>query len=227
MPGHIHVTGSTASFAAAQELFRKNRGGVSLRVKLTPHCAQKAEVRRLGLPLELNVRFVSVRLPTGGVEVLVTSLLDEVEYPTQEFLEVYHLRWNHETFYNVLKSRLDLENFSGETVEAVLQDFHAALLLCNLETVLTAQSAASLAEHSAADQQPKQINRAVTFHALKDQVLALLYSDTPAEQVLIKLQRLFVGCPISIRPDRKPPPRREPSLNRSYHYQRRVRKPVF
>jgi hypothetical protein len=218
---------STASFAAAQELFRKNRGGVSMRVKLTPHSAQKAEVRRLGLPLELNVRFVSVRLPTGGLEVLVTSLLDEVEYPTQEFLEVYHLRWNHETFYNVLKSRLDLENFSGETVEAVLQDFHAALLLCNLETVLTAQSAASLAEHSAADQQPKQINRAVTFHALKDQVLALLYSDTPAEQVLLKLQRLFVGCPISIRPDRKPPPRREPSLNRSYHYQRRVRKPVF
>jgi hypothetical protein len=177
--------------------------------------------------LELNVRFVSVRLPTGGLEVLVTSLLDEVEYPTQEFSEVYHLRWNHETFYNVLKSRLDLENFSGETVEAVLQDFHAALLLCNLETVLTARSAASFAAHSAADQQPKQINRAVTFHALKDQVLALLYSDTPAEQVLMKLQRLFVGCPISIRPDRKPPPRRQPSLNRSYHYQRRVRKLVF
>ena len=224
---HYIARCSTASFAAAQELFRKNHGGVSIRVKLTPHAAQQAEVRRLGLPLELTVRFVSVRLPTGGLEVLATSLLDEVEYPTQEFLEVYHWRWNHETFYHVLKSRLDLENFSGETVEAVRQDFHAALLLCNLETALTAQSRASLTEHGVADQQPKQINRAVTLHALKDQVLALLYSDTPAEQVLRKLQRLFLGCPISVRPTRKPPPRREASLHRSYHFQRRVRKIVF
>ena len=224
---HYIARCSSASFAAAQELFRKNRGRASVRVKLTPHAAQKAKVRRLGLPLELVVRFVSLRLPTGGLEVLVTSLLDEVEYPTQEFLEVYHWRWNHETFYHVLKSRLDLENFSGQTVEAVLQDFHAAVLLCNLETVLTAQSAASLAERRTTAQPPKQVNRAVSFHALKDQVLALLYSDTPAEQVLVKLHRLFVGCPISIRPDRKPPPRREASLNRSYHFQRRVRKFVF
>lgn len=218
---------SSGSFAAAQELFRKNRGGESIRVRLLPHPSPKAEARRLGLPLELMVRFVSLRLPTGELEVLVTSLLDEERYPTQEFLEVYNWRWQHETFYHVLKSRLDLENFSGATVEAVLQDFHAALLLCNLETVLTTQSAASLAEQRPGDQLPKQINRAVTFHALKDQVLALLYSDTPAEQVLLKLQRLFLASPVTLRPDRKHPLRREPSLYRSYHYQRRVRKIVF
>jgi hypothetical protein len=88
------------------------------------------------------------------LEVLVTSLLDEDEYPAQEFGEVCHWRWNHETFYHGLKSHLDLESFSGQTVETVRQDFHAALLLCNLETVLTAQSAASLAEHSVADDPP-------------------------------------------------------------------------
>lgn len=218
---------SSGSFAAAQELFRKNRGGESIRIRLLPHPSAKAEARRLGLPLELTVRFVSLRLPTGELEVLVTSLLDEERYPTQEFLEVYNWRWQHETFYHVLKSRLDLENFSGATVEAVLQDFHAALLLCNMETVLTTPSAASLAEQRPGDQLPKQINRAVTFHALKDQVLALLYSDTPAEQVLLKLQRLFLASPVTLRPDRKHPPRPKPSLYRSYHYQRRVRKIVF
>ena len=218
---------SIASFAAAQELFRKNRGGVSWRVKLTPPAAHRAQLRQLGLPLELTVRFVSLRLPTGGLEVLVTSLLDEVAYPTEEFLTVYHWRWNHETFYHVLKSRLDLENFSGQTVAAVLQDFHAAVLLCNLETVLTAPCAADLAEQSAATEHPKQINRAVTFHALKAQMLALLYSSLPVEHVLLQLQRLFLGCPVSLRPDRKPPLRRPPSLHRSYHFQRRVRKIVF
>jgi hypothetical protein len=217
---------STTSFCAAQDLFRKDRGGCSIRVKLMAPAAQRAELQRLGLPTELIVRFVSLRLPTGELEVLATSLLDEVEYPTEEFLTVYHWRWNHETFYGVMKGRLDLENFSGQTAEAVRQDFHAALLLCNLETVLTAESAVKLAEASAEDKHPKQVNRAVAFHALKDQMLALLYSDTPVEQVVAKLQRLFLGCPVSVRPNRKPP-RRKPSLNRSYHFQRHVKKVVF
>jgi hypothetical protein len=217
---------STASFAAAQEMFRLNRAGRSKVVRLMARAEERAQLRRLGLPLELVVRFVSVRLPTGELEVLATSLLDEQEYPTEDFLEVYHCRWGHETFYGVLKGRLDLENFSGQTTEAVCQDFHAALLLCNLETILVEPANAQLRQDSLEDKSRKQVNRAVTFHALKDQLIELLYSKVPTEQVIEKLQRLFVGSPVSVRPERKPP-RRKPSFARSYHFQRRVRKVVF
>ena len=217
---------SSGSFAAAQELFRMKRAGRSKVVKLLAPADQRAQLRGLGLPLELRVRFVSVRLPNGELEVLATSLLDQALYPTEEFLTVYHWRWNHETFYGVIKGRLDLENFSGQTAEAVRQDFHATLLLCNLETVLTGVTTSALKEQTLEQANPKQINRAVSFHALKDQLLALLYSDIPAEQVIEKLQRLFLGCPVSIRPNRKIP-RRKLSLYRSYHFQRRVKKVVF
>ena len=217
---------STGSFAGAQELFRLNRAGRSILTKIFAPKNEQAELKRLGLPLELRVRFVSRRLPNGNLEVLVTTLLDETLYPTEEFLDVYHCRWNHETFYNVLKSRLDLENFSGETVEAVRQDFHAAVLLCNVETLLTQPASAALEEGSAEHKHPKKINQADAYHALKDQLLELLYSDTPTEQVIRQLQRLFVGCPTSVRPDRKVP-RSEQSFHRSYHFQRNVKKVVF
>jgi hypothetical protein len=217
---------STASFAAAQELFRKNRGNRSIVVRLLAPPAERAALQRLGLPLELQVRFVSLRLPNGQLEVLATSLLDEAQYPTEEFLTVYHWRWGHETFHLMMKGRLDLENFSGETVEAVRQDFFATLLLCNLESVLTEPAAETLQAQSAEDQHPKQINRAGAYHALKDQLLDLLYSQTPAEQVVAKLQRLFLAEPVSVRLERKPL-RRKFSLSRSYHFQRRVKKVVF
>ena len=217
---------SIGSFAAAQELFRMNRAGRSKVVKLLAPADQRAELKALGLPLELIVRFVSVRLPDGKLEVLVTTLLEDRRYPTAEFLDVYHWRWPHETFYLMLKSRLDLENFSGETVEAVRQDFQAALLLCNLESLLTEPASVAVQEHSLEHEHPKQINRAGAYHALKDQLLALLYSDLPAERVLQKLQRLFVQSPVSVQPDRKSP-RRKLSLYRSYHFQRRVKKVVF
>lgn len=217
---------STGSFAAAQELFRLDRAGRSVITRIYAPKEERAELKRLGLPLELIVRFVSVRLPTGELEVLATSLLDEAQYPTDEFLHVYHWRWNHETYYGVMKGRLDLENFSGQTVEAVRQDFFATLLLCNLESVLTEPTGQVLREQSAADRHPRQVNHAVAFHALKDQLLELLYREVPIETVVEKLQLMFMGAPVSVRPERKPP-RRKLSMFRSYHFQRRVRKTVF
>src|SRR4030095_9409555 len=98
--------------------------------------------------------------------------------------------WNHETFHNVLKSRLDLENFSGQTEEAVRQDFYATLLLCNLETVLVGGTNAELQAESSEHKQRQQVNEAVAFHAIKDELIELLYSNTPIERVLEKLQRL-------------------------------------
>jgi hypothetical protein len=217
---------STGSFLAAQELFRLNRAGQSKRVRLWAPSDQRATLLALGLPLQIVVRFVSLRLSTGELEVLVTTLLDETTYPTQEFKEVYHYRWGIETYYGDLKGRLDLENFSGLTAEAVRQDFYAAVLLCNLESLLTGPANQVLTDHRSQCKYPQQVNRADSFHALKTHVLEMLYGDTPAIDVVHKLQRLFLSNPVSVRKERIVP-RRKLSLYRSYHFQRRVKKIVF
>ncbi len=219
---------STGSFLAAQQLFRLNRANQSRILWLHAPPDQKAQCQRLGLPLKMKVRFVSLRLPTGELEVLVTSLLDEQLYPTQEFLTVYHWRWGHETFHLMLKGRLELENFSGRTTEAVRQDVQAAVLLANLESLLTEPAQAALDDQSASESQPRRVNRSNSYHALKHQLLDLLYQDLPAPVVLAKLMNFFKGSPVPVRPDREAPPRRRnPSFHRSYHFQRRVKKSVF
>jgi hypothetical protein len=218
---------STGSFLAAQEMFRLKRANQSKVVWLFAPPDQKAECQRLGLPLKMKVRFVSLRLPSGDLEVLATSLLDEALYPTEEFLTVYHWRWGHETFHLMLKGRLELENFSGRTVEAIRQDVQAAVLLANLESVLSEPTQAALTEESTPETQPLQVNRSNSYHALKDQVLDLLYRDIPVPIVITKLMRLFRGSPVAVRPKRKVPRRRRPSFHRSYHFQRRVKKTVF
>ena len=218
---------STGSFSAAQEMFRLNRAGRSKVVWLFAPPDQKAQCLRLRLPLKIKVRFLSVRLPTGELEVLATSLLDESLYPTKEFLNVYHWRWGHETYYLMLKGRMELENFSGRTLDAVQQDVQAAVLLANLETLLSEPAQAALSDKSAELTQPLQVNRSNSYHALKMKLLDLLYQDTPAQEVIRQLSILFVGSPVPVRPDRKVPRRRRPSFHRSYHFQRRVKKAVF
>jgi hypothetical protein len=225
---HFIARCSTGSFLAAQELFRLNRANQSRVVWLWAPLNQKAQCLRLGLPWKIRVRFVSLRLPSGELEVLATSLLDEVRYPTEEFLIVYHWRWGHETFHLMLKGRLELENFSGRTEEAVRQEVQAAVLLANLESVLTESSQASLDQVQTPETQDRHVNHANAYHALKDQVLDLLYRDTPIPTVIHQLTRLFLSSPVAVRPHRKGPPRRKkPSFNRSYHFQRRVKKTVY
>ena len=217
---------SKRSFAAAQAMFRLNRAGRSQVVKLVAASDQRAEWKQLGLPTELIVRFVSVRLSTGELEVLVTSLLDDSLYPTPEFSGLYHQRWHHETYHQMLKGRLDLENWSGQTVEAVRQDVQAAVLVSNVESVLSQEAQEELSAHDATRQYPAQVNRAVSYHALKERMLDLLWSRRPIQQVLEEIQCWMQSNPVTVRPNRSPP-RRKQSFHRSYHYQRNLRKTVF
>lgn len=217
---------SASSFAPARNLLKLDRAGVSVRATLQVDKKVKAECRRRGWPLELELRFVSVRLRTGELEVLVTSLLDEGAYPTQELSDLYWRRWGQETFYGRLKGRMDLENCSGLTVAAVEQDFAATLLLSNVESIVIGPAAQELAERTSHREQPVKINRAISLHALKSRLIDLLASPVPAEEVLAELTQWFQHNPVSIRKRRKVP-RLGFSMARSYHYQRHVKKIVF
>lgn len=70
----------------------------------------------------LKLRLVRVELE-NAVEVLVTNLWEEEGYPNSEFKALYFLRWGVETNISIQKNILQLEAFSGLTVESVEQDF--------------------------------------------------------------------------------------------------------
>jgi len=223
---HFISRASRGSFAAVQELFVRNEAGVSRIVTLSAPRELRQVCPQRGWPLELTVRLITVRLKSGELEVLVSSLLDQARYPSQEFGSVYWRRWGQETYYGRLKGRLDLEHFSGTTAEAVEQDFQATVLLSNVESVVIGPAQAQLSAGTAQRQQPVKVNRAVSLHALKSRLIDLLASTMPAQQVLAELTQWFQASPVSVRDDRAAP-RRKPSPSRSYHYQRRVRKIVF
>jgi hypothetical protein len=199
---------SAASFAPARRMLA-GEGPDSQVVTLTPCAGQAPEIRRWGLVQALRVRFVRVRSSTGEWEVLVTSLLDETRYPIEGFLELYGLRWGVETFYGILKTRLDLENFTGLTAEAVRQDFHATVYLTGLEAILTADAQARLDMKKTLH--PQAVNRAVSFNAIKHHALDLLCSDLSSAALCERLTALFLTSPTTDRPQRNPPRKKSSS----------------
>lgn len=214
---------SAASFTAARQML-KGEGADSQIITLTPCAEQLPVIKQLNLPLSLTLRFVRVRLNTGEYEVLVTSLLDEFLYPTTEFAPLYHLRWGIETFYGLLKTRLELENFTGTGVETIKQDFYATVYLSGLESLLTDAAQAQL--DAKKTQYPQKVNRAVSFNAIKNQALDLLFSDMPIDPLLEKLTALFLCNPCLERTNRNPP-RKKSSARVLLNFHKRHKKHCF
>jgi hypothetical protein len=215
-----------SSFGVVNQLFKDNQAGRSVTVQVVPTRNQLEEARQVGLPEVITLRFVTVRLDTGELEVLATNLLEEALYPTDCFGELYHCRWGVETFYGLLKSRLDLSNFTGLSAEAIRQDVYSTIFVSDLESILIAPANQQLKEHSVTLKHPQQVNHAVSFHAIKSHIIALLGSQEPVAEVVEKLQQLFLATPTTVRPQRKVP-RKKFSAWRSYYYQRSVKKTVF
>jgi len=224
---HFVCRCSQNTFGVVSRLLAADQARVSEVVTLSAPNGTVSELRAAGLAVEIGVRFVTVRLNTGELEVLATNLLDERAYPAEILGELYGKRWGIETYYELLKSRLDLENFSGRSVEAVRQDVHATIFLSNLESVLTRSTQRQMqAQSSESNAASRQVNRAVSFHTLKWHLMELLLSKEPPAKVLQKLQRFFATAPLTRRPGRKIP-RAKPSSWRSYWFQRNVRKSIF
>jgi len=170
------------------------------------------------------VRFVRVVLETGENEVLVTSLVDEPTWATTEFKEIYWMRWGTEGFYGILKTRLELENFTGQTAESIYQDFHATVYLTGLESILTTDANAELSAKDVC--YPQQVNHAVSFNTIKNKAIEILFGESDTDLILKELHRLFLTNPTCNRKDRTVK-RKKSSSRKLLDYWKRRRKHCY
>lgn len=154
------------------------------------------------LPIVMKVRFVRVVLDNGEVEVLATSVHDDSLLQTRDFKELYHQRWGIETFFHILKNRLSLENFTGNTALAVQQDFYVTMFLSNYESLLVYDTNIALTHKSRAYKNQQKVNKSISFNTIKQKSFELFYSHQDIDTVLEEMQKLFITTPTAIRPDR-------------------------
>lgn len=165
---------------------------------------------------EYPVRVLKAMLPTGEVETLLTSLKQK-QLPANKAGELYFERWKVETEYDLLKSKLELENFSGKTKVSVLQDFYATIYMANLVS-FAAEEADVLIENRDAGKSLKyrrKANRNRCIAKLRDKFIRILLLSDPKsiETLLDKLIADVAKYPVSVVPGR--------SSNRKYPRKKR------
>lgn len=189
------------SFIKAKFLFDRHSEKKDVVLEINATKQIKEVLKKENLPTKMKVRFVQVILANGTVEVLATNVLDSNRLKTSDFKELYAKRWGIETYYDLIKNRLNLENFTGLTALAVKQDFYATIFLTNYEAMVTYDLNEELRETSKENKYVQKVNKAVSFNLIKHKVFNLLYNDEPLDEMLEQMEMLFLTNTIVMRPN--------------------------
>ena len=156
---------------------------------------------------DYSVRVLKVVLSTGETETLLTNL-NSYQLPLEQAAQLYFKRWGIETAYDTLKSKFQLENFSGKTEVSVLQDFYATIYLAGFATICTAEADETIADHDKSKllKYSRKSNQNRTIAKLRDRFWRILLQHDPLlrERMLDRLCADIAAHPESVRPDRSP-----------------------
>ena len=177
------------------------------------------------LKYPIKVRIVRIQLSPDKTEYLITNLYDS-DISLEDFRYLYRQRWGIETKYDDIKNKLEVENFTGYTPDAILQDFYASLFLANLAGALEFDLHEEIeASHSDPENKYKyRMNRNAVISELKRTVVEMIVTRSK-----IKKARLFhtmksrlMKAVVPVRPNREYPRERKHKASR---YSQNLKRP--
>lgn len=158
------------------------------------------QMRRLG---KLHLRMVKICLSDDNYEVLLTNLPTK-EFYTEQLAELYHMRWSIETAYETLKSRLQIENFTGTKAQLLLQDIYSTIYVSNLAEDIILETQQELDKKNKKYKHKMEINQTVSIGILKnDLIYIILEEDAKKQEILFNnLYEDISKNLVPVRPDR-------------------------
>lgn len=169
----------------------------------------------------LSVRCVRIDRGTKEAMFLLTNL-NEQQLSRTDLSEAYQLRWGEETSFDYDKNTLEMENFSAQTVNGVLQEFYAKTLTANLAAVVIeqAQQQLDIEQSTKSNKHNYQINRKVAIGLLKDEIVPFLNGSEAADQWIERIVKLILPHRSPVRSGRNFPKKRKHKLKFSMNLRR-------
>lgn len=168
---------------------------------------------------KIKCRLIRTTLSNGEKMVLCTSLVERDVHDRQSILELYSKRWGIEESYKFLKCRLDLENFTGKTPHAILQDFYVKVFLSNLCTLVTLEQELKIEDdqHTKGNKFRYKVNRTFALSNLKD-LPVYVFLKGKIKQALEAFSLLIQKALSPHRPNRTFPRRSSPRKSSKMNY---------
>lgn len=174
---------------------------------------------------KVKIRVIKIGLASGETEYLATNLFDS-DLTEDAFRDLYHARWGIETKYNDIKNKLEIENFTGYSPDAILQDFYATVFLANLAGVLEFELHEEIeaAHNKPENKYEYQMNRNRTISELKRTVVEMIATRSKVKRMrlFLEMKNRLYNAVVPVRPNRTSP---RVKKHKSSKYSQNIKRP--
>jgi hypothetical protein len=171
----------------------------------------------------LHVRVIKFMLDSGEEETLITNITDK-RLGKRAFKKLYFMRWPVEIKYDVIKNKVQLENFNTRTICGIQQDFFAAMYLTNFAASCAIDVQETIEETRKCKQNKYEYkaNMNEVIGVLKDRlVLALTKDDSDEQAALIhSILKEISSYVVPVRQNRSVPRNNSPRNSKFHHNQK-------
>jgi len=181
-------------------------------------------LRKLGYQIDpkhaFPLRLIKVVLPSGEIEILLTTLLHRRYFHYKHFGGIYHKRWGVETSIFVLKTFFQAAIFSSYTLPGISQDLWAQIAMYNVQSMMIIAQQEELQSINQKRRYDYQINRNIAIGLIKRSTFFLFTNDVQSwyakTQVLL---RQITKQLESIRIRDRPRTSKIMRINARHHYE--------
>jgi hypothetical protein len=204
---YLHQAGVQYCFRMKQNWFETERflrsGKSSDVISIGLPFADRQKAVELGITeVRLKCRLANIKLDSGEIEILLTSLTDEKQFNLTDLKELYGFRWPVEDCFKTFKHKVCIENFSGKSVKAVLQDFYVKIFIMNLTAVAVRPINEALKKPAIKVKHTHQVNFIEAIATMKRAVVSFFVTKQ-ISNALIRLYDRLSRFTEPIRPGRK------------------------
>lgn len=152
----------------------------------------------------IKVRVSKVKLKTGEIEILISSLIEIDTYSLTAIKNLYGLRWGIEEGYKKIKPKMKLEQFGSRKPAGIFQEFEAHLFMMNLVGVMGNIAQEEIAKKYSKRKLRYKYNWQNAYRIIRSKIISLL-NELETEHIIENLIKLITASVVAIKPDRSFP----------------------
>lgn len=162
-----------------------------------PSDEEKLTAKKKGQDIKpIKIRATKIILPSGEIEIIVSSLYDRDHITPEDINILYHLRWNIEEGYKKLKPKMKLEQFGCKKSDGVYQEFYSHIFMMNLTTLLGSIAQESIDKKTEKRKFKYKYNWINAYKFLKGNLLKLYMSldiKKEIEKIIQKIEKSIIA----------------------------------
>ena len=151
----------------------------------------------------IKIRIVKVKLPTGEIELLATSLLEQNKYRPHDIALLYNHRWGIEEGFKKIKPKMKIEQFGCRKTEGIFQEFYAHVFCFNMISLAGSIANQIIDQKTGHRRTQYKYNWQNAYRFFREKFISIITFAQNLETIIDHLIHQIASSITSIRPGRR------------------------